>query len=70
MLTMSTVSTQKFAIPRISLLLLAASIFVSFLSLVPASYPATVPASVKNAQTVGHSTQAHAVSHHTSDLNH
>ncbi len=61
MLTISTVSTQKFAIPRISLFILAASVFAGFLSLVPASYPANVPAGVKNAKVVGHSTPAHAI---------
>ncbi len=56
MLQMSTVSTQKFAIPRFSLFILALGIFANFLAQVPASYPATIPTAVKNVQVVGHGT--------------
>ncbi len=47
MLQMSTVSTQKFAIPQFSLFILALAIFANFLSQAPASYPATIPAHAK-----------------------
>jgi hypothetical protein len=57
MLQMSTVSTQKFAIPSFSLFILALAIFANFLAQVPASYPATIPAHAKAA---GHTTtQSH-----------
>lgn len=55
MLQMSTISTQKFAIPSFSLFILALAIFSNFLAQVPASYPATIPA---HAKAVGHSTPA------------
>jgi hypothetical protein len=65
MLQMSTVSTHKFAIPRFSLFILVLGIFANLLSQVPASYPATIPAAVKNTKVVSHSTPALASSHYS-----
>ena len=65
MLQMSTVSIQKFAIPRFSLSILALGIFANFLAQVPASYPATIPAAAKTAKVAVHSTQAQNASYAT-----
>jgi hypothetical protein len=64
MLTMSTVADRIFVIPRIALSILAASVFASFLSQVPASFPANVPAHAKNAKVVSNHTPVNSASHY------
>ncbi len=50
MLQMSTRSARELVLPRMSLLLLAAGVFATLLTQIPASHPAGIPAAIKHAQ--------------------